>query len=197
MIDTQKFAFLTLKLAVFHRVYNHRKAEKMEPMLSGKVVKFNDQDIYKGKFLKEELIKAIRDSGRTISFKEDSPKANTTPTIVKELFTVLEDPSINDIQKDNLFLEKSRWFATKLDSFHTGVIPGGILAILYGHFSVPSDEAEMKNNKQILVIAKIEEATALQVIEDEKTSDLDIQLVEKLIMLHNANVMKAGVFYNG
>jgi len=194
MIDTQKFAFLKLELAVFHRVYNHRKSEKMTPMLSGKVVKFNDQDQFKGKFLKEELTKAIKDSGITISFKEDEPKIDTTPNTIKKLFSTLDNLSIKDTERDKIFLEKSRWFANKLDSFHTGVIPGGILAILYGHFDIPNE-----GKKQVLIIAKIEEERALQVMEstENKIYSLDIQLVDKLIMLHKANVMKAGVFYNG
>ena len=169
-------------------------------MLSGKVVKFNDKDQYKGKFLKEELTKVIGIRGRTISFKDNGSKADTTPAVIKQLFLMLNNPSIKETEKEKLFLEKSQWFANKLDSFHTGVIPGGILAILYGHFDVLDEDkaTKNKNKDQVLVIAKIEEETALQVKEstEDKICSIDIQLVDNLIMLHRANVMKAGVFYD-
>jgi hypothetical protein len=190
MIDTQKFVPLKFELAVFHRVYGHRKEEKMPPTLSGNVVKFDGPNADKGKFLREELIKAIHKDGVTISFKEGEIK-ESVPSIIKELFLKLSDSSIKAPDKEKLFLERSRWFATKLDSYHKGLIPSGILAIMYGRLSDTSE-------KQILIIAKIEEERALQVLESEenKIKNLDIRLVEKLIMLHKANVMKAGVFYN-
>jgi len=190
MIDTQKFVALKFERAVFHRVYSHRKEEKMPPTLSENVVKFFGQSADTGNFLREELIKAIHKNGVTISFGEEGVK-ESVPFVIQELFQKLNDPSVNPSDKDAIFLKRSKWFATKLDSFHKGLIPSGILAILYGRLIENSE-------KQIIIIAKIEEERALQVLESElnKVKILEIQLVEKLIMLHRANVMKAGVFYN-
>jgi hypothetical protein len=206
MIDVEKFAFLTLELGVFHRILRHSKDEKLDPILSEKIIRFDGENQDKSKFLKAELLKVIHNKGISISFS-GNPRTDS-PSIIKEIFLKLDDPSIKEDAKGKLFLEKSKLFAERLNNFHKLTMPGGILAILYGTIEISSETDKnekilLKNDapkKQILIIAKIEEEKGLQVvteqIENEANVNLDIQIVENLIRLHKANVMKAGVFYN-
>jgi len=206
MIDIQKFALLKLELAVFHRIYKNSKSQRIEPFLSKKVISFTSVNDDKVKFLKSELLKVIKDRGVSISFL-DPPKSET-PSIIIDIFQKFNNTEIKEEERRDYFLEKSKFFAKKLNEYHNLTMPGGILAILYGTIEVQlepiieddareekkTEDIDNELKKHILIIAKIEEIEGLQAIQEE--NEIDIQMVHNLIWSRKANVMKVGVFYN-
>lgn len=137
MIDTKKFALLPLELAVFHRILRHSKGEKIDPIISEKLIRFGKENQDKSKFLKGDLIKVIHNKGISISFSDVSQ--SETPSLIKEIFLKLNDPAISGDEKARIFLQKSKTFAEKLNSFQKLTMPGGILAILYGTIETQSN----------------------------------------------------------
>lgn len=184
MID---FSQLKLEWVIFHRVYPHyKKAELKPPQLSQKIIALSgDENTNKGLLLKDEIIKAASSHKVSISFDDET--SSTTPTLIRDLLVKLSDKTSDTDYKIDVFLKTSFSLAHILNETQDARNSSGIFALMYGRVL----------DKHVIIVAKLEEEIGLQLNEstDGDIVNIDIKVIENLIRLHKANVLKIGIFY--
>ena len=183
-MDDLDRALLNLEFAVLHVVYTPEPNNKKNaPKISHEVIEFSSSS--EGTLLKDSINKAIDRNEITITF--DNTLKSEIPAEISALFTTLASKTITREQQKKVVLDKSIRFAHILNDVQDARSPTGILTILYGH----------SNSTQVLIIAKLEEQSGLQVNEivEKNESKLNLRMVEHLIGIRGANVFKVGLFY--
>jgi hypothetical protein len=179
------FSKLVFDFAIFHRVFKPiKRCERRPPQISQNIVIFENENFTAGLFIKSEIIKVMDQSAVNITF--DNTIKSQTPTLIKDLFRIMSEEINNKKSKNENFIKISTSLAQILNDKQDARSSNGILAIFYGHL----------DKKQVLVIAKLEEETGLQINESTENNGLNIgiQVIEKILRMHKSNVLKVGVF---
>ncbi|OPY39194.1 MAG: 37-kD nucleoid-associated bacterial protein [Methanoregula sp. PtaU1.Bin051] len=181
----EDFSQLKIERAIFHRVYAPTKDGKKSPQISQQIIQFDDSNLKKSLFLKDQIIKALSQYAVRISIDDNSP--STTPALIRDFFLKIDNTKIDEKIKFDAFLQHSVSMAHNLDNSQDLRSTSGVLCVISGHIE----------KKPVLIISKLEEGEDLQIqeIKDGGIFKLDINIVENIIRMHKSNVLKVGIFY--
>ncbi len=178
-------ALLNLKYAIFHRIYPPVSTnEHLPPQISKQIIKFDQNNSKEALFLKSEITKVLTHEAVRISMDIQSP--STTPSGIKDILFKMDNLEIPEQVQTDVFVNNSISMAHQLDLKQDRRSTSGVLAVLYGKI----------DTKTVLIIAKLEEGRDLQIheVKEGDVLSLGIDMVEHIIRLQKATVLKVGIF---
>lgn len=182
----ENVALLNLEYAIFHRIFPPPSTnEHLPPQISKQIIKFDGNNNKEALFLKSEITKVLIHEAVSISMDEKNP--SPVPAIIKDILFKMSNSEIKEQIQTEAFVNNSISMAHQLNLKQDRRSTSGILAVLYGKI----------DKTKVLIIAKLEEGSDLQ-INEMKTGDelsLSIDIVEHIIRLQKATVLKVGIFY--
>jgi hypothetical protein len=186
LVVFEDVARLNLEYAIFHRIFPPTGPNgRIPPQISNQIIRFDESNTKECLFLKSEITKVLNHDavGITMDHRIPSP----TPSLINDIFTKMDDHDTLEKIKTESFVNDSISMAHQLDFKQDRRSTSGVLVILYGKIDA----------KHVLIIAKLEEGRDLQIqeLKEGEVLSLGIDIVEHIIRLQKATVLKVGIFF--